>query len=73
MDIYAKKGHKIIFSSPTAGYPNHQETAAKYLTVDNVYTVDYTDVGGWHTDVYIKEVPGVAFNSVMFDDKEAKS
>lgn len=70
MNIYAKPGTKIKFSRPTAGYEHHQETAARYLTVGNVYTVHETDVGGWHTDVYLTEFPGIAFNSVMFSDIE---
>lgn len=67
MDIYAKSGVKIKFSHPTSGLDGHQETANKHLSVGNSYTVEKTIVGGWHTDVFIKEVPGVAFNSVMFD------
>ena len=68
MNIYAVKGSKVIFNSPTAGYTHHQETAAKHLTVDETYTVEKTKVSGWHTDVYLQEIPGVAFNSVMFKD-----
>lgn len=69
MDIHAKNGSKVVFYHPANGYTHHQETAAKHLEVGQEYTVDYTDVGGYHTDVFLIEVPGVAFNSVMFDDK----
>lgn len=68
MNIYAEEGHKVVFSNPNAGLFIHQEMAAKHLTVGETYTVDYTDVGGWSTDVYLKEVDGVRFNSVLFED-----
>jgi len=70
MDIYAKEGHRITVTDETInyGYNHHKETANKYLKAGNIYTVDHTDVDGWHTDVYIKEVPGVAFNSIHFED-----
>ena len=68
MNIYAEKGTKIRFSNPDAGYTPHQETAKDYLRVGVEYTVDHTDVGNWHTDVYIAEVPDTAFNSVMFEE-----
>ena len=71
MDIYAQPGTKVVFANPDAGYEHHQETAKKHLTVDAEYTVDRIDAGNWHTDVYFEEVPGVPFNSVMFDDQEA--
>ena len=48
------------------GHEHHKEHANKYLKVGEIYTIDYTDVGEWHTDVYLKEVPNQAFNSVHF-------
>ena len=70
MNIYAKEGHKITVTEETInyGYNHHKEMANKHLKVGEVYTVDHTEVGGWHTDVYIKEVPNIAFNSVHFED-----
>ena len=68
MDIHAEPGTKVIFSNPDAGYEKHQELAKRYLRVMVKYTVERTEVGRWHTNVYLEEVPGVAFNSVMFDD-----
>ena len=67
MDIYAKKGTKIKFTNPNNGRAHDQETAKKHLTVGHDYTVKATDVSDWHTDVFIKEIPGVAFNVVMFE------
>ncbi len=68
MNIYAKSGEKVVFSSPTNGYLCHQELARKHLAVGRIYTVDYTEVEAFHTDVFLLECPGVAFNSVLFDD-----
>jgi hypothetical protein len=68
MDIYSPEGTKVIFNHPQSGYNHHIETAKKHLEVGKEYTVDHTYVGDWHTDVYLKEIPEVAFNSVMFDE-----
>jgi hypothetical protein len=68
MNIYAESGDKITYCNPNSGYQYDQEKAAKYLTLGNTYTIDYTDVSGWRTDVYIQEFPEISFNSVMFED-----
>jgi hypothetical protein len=65
MDIYSKKGTKVKYTGE-GGYDHHKKHADKYLKTGETYTVDYTDVGGWHTDVYLEEVPTQAFNSVHF-------
>ncbi len=70
MNIYALPGHMVRCSTHTAGYEYHQEIARKHLKLGAEYTVDHTVVGGWHTDVFLVEVPGVAFNSVFFEDVE---
>jgi hypothetical protein len=67
MDIHAKKGTKVIFANPNAGYDHHQKTAKEHLTVGETYTLDRTEVRAYHTDVFLKEIPGIAFNSVMFE------
>lgn len=69
MNIYAESGSLVVYTGE-GGYDVHREVGDKYLRVGETYTVDSTDVGCWHTDVYLKEVPGVPFNSVMFDDKD---
>ena len=65
-DIYSEDGQRVVFAYPESGYPHHQETAAKHLTEGATYTIEHTEVGGWHTDFFLWEVPGVAFNSVHF-------
>lgn len=69
IDIYAPQDTKVKYTG-RGGYDHHKEYANKYLKVDEIYTIDRTDVGGWHTDVYLKEVPGKAFNSVHFVNAE---
>ena len=69
IDIYSKEGTKVKYTGK-GGYEHHKKHADKYLKVGETYTVDHTDVGGWHTDVYLKEVPSQCFNSVHFVDAE---
>lgn len=72
MNIYANEGDKVKFSYPENGYDYDIEKGKKYLEVGKVYTVDYTDVHSYTTDVYIKEVPNISFNSVLFSDTDDK-
>jgi hypothetical protein len=67
MNIFAKEGDKVIYSI-LQEYNSDKETAEKYLTRGNIYTVDYTHVEDFHTDVYLKEIPKISFNSVLFAD-----
>lgn len=68
MNIYAKKGDRIKFSFPDNGSEFDKKEAKKYLKLNNIYTVEKTDIGNWHTEIYIKEIPNIFFNSVMFSD-----
>lgn len=68
MNIYAKYGDQVVFLHPNNGYSYDERNAKKHLKVGQVYTVDRTEVGGPHTDVYLQEIPSVAFNSVHFED-----
>ena len=70
MDIYAKKGHKVIAKHLDWGYDHDAATANEHLTQNGVYTVNYTYVGDWRTDVHLEEFECVEFNSVHFEDFE---
>lgn len=73
MNIYAKKGDKVKLKTLNAGYDSEKEIVLHYLVLNEVYTVSCTEVGDFHTDVYLEEFPGVCFNSVFFEDyKELK-
>jgi len=65
MDIYSKHGTKVIFSYPKNGYESDLEIAKKYLCVEETYTVNYTIVHSYMTDVVLMEVPKIRFNSVQ--------
>lgn len=68
MNIYALPGSKVIFAYPDSGYESDQERAKKYLKVGEIYTIKEIRVHDWSTEVFLEEVPGVAFNSVLFND-----
>ena len=68
MEINAPKETKVIFAHPNSGYSGDQERARKHLKVGATYTVERTEIHSWSTSVYLKEVPGVGFNSVHFKE-----
>lgn len=70
MDIYAEEGTKVIVTeySIKNGYDPVAEHARKFLKTGETYTIEYTVVDGWSTEVYLKEFPDEVFNSVSFED-----
>jgi len=36
--------------------------------IGKIFTIDYTNVHGWSTSVYLEEIPNISFNSVNFVD-----
>ena len=67
MDIYAQPGTKVIFLNQN-GTDYDLQNAREHFKEGDVLTVAKTEVGSWSTSVYFKEVPGVGFNSVMFQE-----
>ena len=71
MDINSKRGTVVRLQMKDGevfgGYDGDKKMAMKYLKFGEVYHVESTDVQNWHTDVYLEEVPGIPFNSVMFE------
>jgi hypothetical protein len=65
MNIYAPEGTKVKYTGQN-GSNNDQEYANKHLKIGNTYTIAFTDVDDYHTDVCLKEVPNQVFNSVHF-------
>ena len=41
---------------------------AKLLKLGDTYTVERIEEHSWHTKVFLKEFPGVEFNSVWFEE-----
>lgn len=70
MDIYTPIGSKVIFSFPNNGTEYEQNIAKKYLILNKEYTIEKIEIGSWHTDVFLKEIKNISFNSVLFSNKE---
>lgn len=69
MEIYATAGAKVIMDYPEAGWPHDQRTIKDHgLTQGGEYTVDHTEVHSSSTTLYLREFPGVRFNTVNFCD-----
>jgi hypothetical protein len=54
-NIYAKHNGKVKCITFDAGRDYDKRVAEKYLTLNGEYTIDYTDVENWHTNVFLKE------------------
>lgn len=68
MNIHAKPGDRVVFAFPNNGYPADGRRAAEHLTLGRAYTVERCNIHDFSTSVWLREVPGVSFNSVMFAD-----
>ena len=69
MGIYTSRGARVEFSDAEAGYPHDQETLKKNkLKLGGVYTVDEVIVYGFSSTLYLKEFPGIPFNTVNFSN-----
>jgi hypothetical protein len=71
MDIYSRRGTKVVFCFPQNGYDFDKDIANKCLFVGHIYTVDWIDVHSCSSSVHLVEVPGVSFNTVLFGDLES--
>ena len=60
--------HKVVCYTLKGGYKHDEEIAKKYLEIGKEYTVEKTVVHNWSTEIWLKEIPNVMFNSVFFDD-----
>lgn len=66
MNMYAKRGDKVIFTG-NHGYESERESAKKILTVGEVYEVESTNVYSFSSTVELVGHKGF-FNTVMFDN-----
>jgi len=69
MEVFALKGYKVKVTDETKnnGDSYDKEKVNNFLTINKVYTVEATKVQNWKTDVFLKEVPRISFNSVNFE------
>jgi hypothetical protein len=70
MNIHSPKGTKVIFAFPKAGYEYQIKIAQKHLILNKVYTVDHIEIHKWHSNVYLKEIPDIGFNSCLFKEEK---
>ncbi len=72
MNIYAKEGDKITVTEETIknGSNTDKRRAAKFLEIGKTYTIDCIVVMAWSSRVFIKELPKLPFNTVIFKDQE---
>lgn len=66
MSTSTKPGNKVIFSFPDAGYDSDIELAKEYLVLGERYTIKSIRVDKFYTDIILKEVPDIIFNSIQF-------
>lgn len=66
MDLNTKEWELVRFLN-TNGWDGE---ANRHLEEGALYTVDYVMINSWSSEVYLKEVPGIGFNTVMFEDVE---
>lgn len=70
MDIYTKRGQKVIVSKVTAhnGYDSQKEDVAKHLEIGKIYNVESTNVSQSSTSIVLKQFPDKNWDSVNFID-----
>lgn len=69
MRINVPEGTRVKFMNEN-GYDRERERAARILSIEDTYTIDWIEIGGWRTEIYLKEFPNESFNSVMFKEAE---
>lgn len=65
-----KAGDKAKFTHPDYGSDHDMRQAGQYLRLNKLYTLESIEVGSFHSEVGLKEIPDQNFNSVHFDVKE---
>jgi hypothetical protein len=73
---FKKGGNKMnIYALP--GFQVKVKTWVREIDSDlrpgTVYTVERTEVYGFHTEVYLKEIPGQTFSNEIFDDVSSQT
>ena len=72
MDIQAKPGTKVKFIGK-GSYDNDMHNAFDHMDVGEVFTVKNIDIDPWISHVEFEELPGITFNTVMFEEVEVKN
>lgn len=61
------KGRKAIYKYPNNGYESDQKLAKKHLTLGKSYTIERIEAEDFNTKVWLKILPEIYFNSVLFE------
>lgn len=64
--IYCERGCKVEFAYPENGREHERQETGSLLKAGAAYEVKSTVVGGYSSEVELKEFPGKRFNSVFF-------
>jgi hypothetical protein len=65
LNIYSKEGDQVIYLDQN-GWESDREQANKFLKKGQTYTIEKITVYKSSSRVYLKEIPGKGFNTVMF-------
>lgn len=64
--LYCERGCKVEFAYPENGREWEREDAKKFMAEGAIYEVKGVMVGGFSSEIELKEFPGKKFNSVFF-------
>lgn len=73
MEIFTPENKKVELATLNAGHDWQKEEVKKHLEFGKHYTVEKTIVHGFSSEVYLKEIPGVSFNTVFFKNVDKVS
>jgi hypothetical protein len=65
--VYYGDGDLICYCHIQYGFTHDRKLARQHLQYLNVYTVDNVEVYSSKSNVFLKEIPGVPFNTVLFE------
>lgn len=66
MNIRSARGTRVVFDADGGRAGDAEHAIQSGLERGKVYTVKYTRIDGFSTDVRLVEVPGKLFNSCLF-------
>lgn len=67
--LHCERGCKVVADNLDNGLPNDSKQAHRFLVKGQTYEVDKIIVGGWSSDILLKEFPDTRFNTVHFKRK----
>ena len=68
MNIHAKPGSRVRYCNFQSGRHDDYMDCERFLYRNAVYTVEKVAVGRFRSEVWLVEVEGRSFNTVMFED-----